>query len=74
MSTTTDNNGQRFRTLQQYKNYFAPTPEEPEYDYSEKSEDYKKGAELARKAFAAVKQRIEEEKKLPPWQKPPKGS
>jgi len=66
MSTTT-NNERVFRTLQQYEDYYAPTPEEP--DYTGKSEDYIKGAELARKAFAAVKQRMEDEKKLAPWQK-----
>ena len=70
MSTTTNGSEVQFRTMRQYKDHYAPTPEEPQPDYTGKSEDYIKGSELARKAFETFKRRMEEEKKLPPWQKP----
>jgi hypothetical protein len=67
MSTTTDSGELRFRTFKQYKDHFAPTPEEP--DYTGKSPEYIMGAEIARKAFEAAKRRIEKEKKRAPWEK-----
>ena len=67
MSTTINSNELRFRTFQQYKDHFAPSPEK--IDYSGKSEDYILGAEIALRAFDATKRRMEEERKLASWEK-----
>jgi len=67
MSTMTSSNEVVFRTFQQYKKYFAPSPEI--IDYTGKSEEYIWASEAVRKAFDETRRRMEAEKKMVPWEK-----
>ena len=68
MSATIANNKLQFRNFKQYKDHYAPSSAE-QVDYSGKSEEAIWGAEIARKAFDAVKKQMEEEKKKAPWER-----
>ena len=66
MSITNDT---RFKTFQQYKDYFAPSPEQPNYPPEIANDpDRLWGMEAARHAFDAAKRRIEEKKNRMPWE------
>lgn len=64
---TNINNEIKFRNYQQYKDYFTSSPEKT--SYPGKSDDYVLGAEIARKAFDTVRQKMDEDKKRAPWEK-----
>jgi hypothetical protein len=72
MTAIANNEEVRFRTFKEYKDYFAPSPHQPEYP-PDKMDDpyYIWGIEVANRAFEKVKQRMEEEKQQAPWEKQP---
>ena len=70
MSTSTNSNETHFRTFQQYKRHFAPSPEAIEIPEDKKDDPYYLwGMEVARKAFEDARRKIEEERKKTPWER-----